>query len=317
MRGAIVRLWLSFGAVLIAAPAISADPNASVVQVGKTSLAVGELQRRWLELPAFQRQALGKSDKERLEAYVERWIIPQMLLTEEAMGRKAPSTERRRTLEVSVLQQVMADRVRKQSDASSPVTEADIKAYLEMHREEFDRPERIMLFRILVATEGEARAVIQKLRGAPDFDAWRNLAREKSLDRATNMRGGELGFVAADGKSDIYELQVDPVLVSAAQRLNDGEIGKNPVRESDKFAVIWRRGHVAASHTNLNTLGPTIRAHLREARAAAAFNELLTQLKSKYVKEFSPNRLDGIDFGQIASDRFQSGPPVNSADASP
>ena len=131
------------------------------------------------------------------------------------------------------------------------------------------------------------------------------------------MRGGELGFVAADGKSDIHELEVDPTLFAAAARLKDGEIVRTPVRENDKFAIVWRRGHVAAARADLNTLAPTIRAHLREARAAKAFDDLLIRLKSKYVKDYSPNRLNGVDFGETPSDKFQAGTPADTADASP
>ncbi len=311
------RQLICVATVLVAVPAALADSDAAVVQVGKQSLSVAELQRRWLELPAFQRQSLGKTDKQRLEAYIDRWIIPEMLLSQAAAERKAVSTERQRVIEKSVLQQAMAARIRKQSEVTSPVTETDIKDYLEAHRQDFDHPERLRLFRILVASEAEAMELIRKARGAADLETWRNLAREKSLDRATNMRGGELGFVAADGTSDIPELQVDPALFATAARLKDGEIGCTPVRENDKYAVVWRRGHVAAVRADLNSLAPTIRAHLREARAAKAFDELLTQLKSKYVKDYSPNHLDGVDFAETPSDKFQTGAPADTTEASP
>ena len=161
----------------------------------------------------------------------------------------------------------------------------------------------------MVANEAEAKAAIDKLRTSADFDVWRNLAREKSLDRATNMRAGELGFVAADGKSDMVELQVDPVLFAAAARLKDGEICKSPIREGDKFAVVWRRGHLAALRADPTSVATTIRAHLREARAASAFNELLAQLKAKYVTDLSPKRLDGVDFPETPSDQFRAATP--------
>ena len=316
VRGPVVRLCLSVSTLLCAVPAASADHEAAVVQVGKQSMSVSELQRRWLELPAFQRQALGKTDKQRLEAYINRFVVPDLLLSQTAVDTASVSPERRRIIERTVLEQAMTARIRKQSEVSSPVTDADIKDYLEAHRQDFDRPERLRLFRILVATEADAQALLQKLRGLPDFDTWRNLARDKSLDRATNMRGGELGFVTADGKTDVPELQVDPALFAAAARLKDGEIGKMPIREGTKFAIVWRRGHVAAVRADPKTLAPTIRAHLREARAAQAFDETLTQLKSKYVKDLDPKRLDGVDFGETPSDKFQAGAPENQSDAS-
>jgi len=195
------------------------------------------------------------------------------------------------------------------------VTDAEVRAYFEAHRGQFDRPERLRLFRVLVASDAEAKDIIHQAHELPDFDAWRKLAREKSLDHATNMRGGELGFIAADGHSDIFELAVDPALYAAAAKVKDGELVKSPVHEGDKFAVVWRRGHVAAEHAQLAAVSSLIRAQLRESRAQKAYDELLAQLRAKYVKDWQPNRLDGIDFGQTPADRFQSGSPTDVSDA--
>jgi len=241
-----VRMILALGAVLVTLPASSANPTTVVVEVGQQTLTVAELQRRWQELPLFQRKALGKTDPERLKAFVEQRVVPEMLWQKAATDRLVLADKRSLALEKSVMQQALAERVRRESENANPVTEADVSAYMELHRQDFDRPERLRLFRIVVANEADALAIIKKLESAPDFEAWRNLAREKSLDRATFMRGGELGFVAADGKSDFPELQIDPVLYAAAARLKDGEISKMPVREGQQFAVIWRRGHVSA-----------------------------------------------------------------------
>lgn len=306
VRGPFTRSLLAGSIVFLSLPAASADSSAVVIQAGKKSVTVAELQGRWLQLPAFQRRALGKTEAERLRVFVDRWVLPELLLTQAAADRKNLSNERWQTIEKSVLQQALVERIRKQSDTDFPVTDADVKAYLESNRQAFDQPERLRIYRILVATEAEALALIQKVRGAPDFETWKNTAREKSLDRATNMRGGELGFVAADGKSDRVELQVDSALFAAAAKLKDGEIGKLPIREGDKYAVVWRRGHTVETRANPANLTKTIRAHLRESRAALAFDRLVSQLKAKYVRDFNPNRLDGVDFPETPGDQFRA-----------
>jgi peptidyl-prolyl cis-trans isomerase C len=285
---------LALGAVLVTLPASSANPTTVVVEVGQQTLTVAELQRRWQELPLFQRKALGKTDLERLKAFVEQWVVPEMLWQMAATHRHVLPNQRSLALEKSVMQQVLVERVRTESENANPVTDADVKAYVESHRQDFDRPERLRLFRIVVASEADARAIIKKIDGAPDLEVWRNLAREKSLDRATFMRGGELGFVAADGKSDLPELQIDPALYAAAARLKDGEISKTPVREGQQFAVIWRRGHVPAMRASLTSFTDTVRAHLRESRAATALLDLLAKLRASYVKDLKPQLLDAV-----------------------
>ncbi len=307
VRSVIVRLLVASCVALGASRAHSADPNAVVIQVGRRTVSVAELERRWQSLPLFQRQALGESTPARLHAFIDRWIVPDLLLEQAAQSHRDPSNARLQVLEKSVLQQVLLERLRAQSENVHPVADADVKLYFETHRQQFDRPERLHLFRILTADEKSANELIQKLKNATDFDTWRNMAREKSLDRATNMRGGELGFISADGKSDIVELQVAPALFAAAARLNDGELTKQPIREGDKFAVLWRRGHLAAEPANLRLLDAAIRSHLKQARAQADFEELLSQLKGQHVKDLKPERLDGVTFQSSPSDDFSAG----------
>lgn len=309
VRSAFARLLIAACVVFFPTPASSEDRDTVVVRVGKMALTTRELQWRWQQLPAFQQKALGKTDLERAQTFVDQWIVPEMLLVQSASSRAALSNERKRAIQNSVLQQALAQQIRHQTDVSLPVTDADVASYLESHRQDFDKPERLRLNRILLATEAEALTLIHEVRGAPDYDSWRNLARDKSLDRATNLRGGELGFVAADGRSDIVELQVDSELFSAAARLKDGELGKAPVREGDKFAVVWRRGHMSASRADPRSVDSTIRAHLRELRAATAFDQLLTELRAKYVTDLNAARLDGVEFKETPSDNFQVATP--------
>ena len=305
----IVRLLAAGGVALAATPANSADPNAVVIQVGRRTVSASDLERRWQALPIFQRNALGDSTQSRLRAFVDRWIVPDLLMEQAARSRTDSSQARVRVLENAILQQVLVERLSAQSETTNPVTDADVKSYLESHRQQFDRPERLRLFRILVADEKIANELILKLDHVTDFDTWRNAAREKSLDRATNMRGGEIGFVSADGKSDIVELQVDPVLFAAAAHLKDGELAKRPIQEGDKFAVLWRRGHLAAELVSLALVAAPIRSHLKQARVRADYDALLSQLRRQYVRDQKPEGLEGVTFESTSGDEFSAGKP--------
>lgn len=282
-------------------PARSADPKV-VVQVGNRTLSVADLERRWLALPAFQRRALGPDNEARLRSFVNRWVIPELLLAQ-ATDAATPKSPRAAIAEQLVLQQALVNELRQQNQKQSPITDGEVRAYFEAHRDLFDRPERLRLCRILLADRTSAEELIQKVKDAP-FDTWRNLAREKSLDAATRMRGGELGFVSADGKSDIVELQVDPKLFDAAVGLKDGELAKQPIAEGDKFAVLWRRGHTAAQVAQLTLHRAAIREHLEQARAQATLATLLAELRRKHVRDLHPELLDGVNFEPNARDSF-------------
>ena len=67
--------------------------------------------------------------------------------------------------------------------------------------------------------------------------------RARSLDKATAMRGGDLGFVRADGTTDVPRVRVDP---AALRRRGQGE-GRRPgsrarCARATSWAAIWRRG---------------------------------------------------------------------------
>jgi hypothetical protein len=296
VRRALSWLLLTGGLTLVAASALCADPNAVVVQVGEHRVSVSELERRWRELPGFQRQALGTSVQSRLRTFIDRWVVPDLLLVQAPRILDVRASSRAQTAQKAILQQALANHLRSQTEKQTPVTEGDAKAYFEAHRDLFDKPERLRLFRILLADQKSAEELIQKVKNATAFDAWRNLAREKSLDLATRMRAGELGFVSAEGKSDIVELQVNPVLFAAAARLKDGEIAKQPINEGNQFAILWRRGHVAAEPATLAANEAAIVEHLRQARAHAALDALVSELKTKYVRDQRPEALEGVTF---------------------
>jgi len=296
VRHALAWLLLTGGLTLVAASAFCADPNAIVVQVGEHKVSVSELERRWQALPAFQRQALGTSAQSRLRTFIERWVVPDLLLLQSPCVPDVRTSSRAQAAQKAILQQSLATRLRSQTEKQTPVTEGDVKAYFVAHRDLFDKPERLRLFRILAADQKSAEELIQKLKNATTFDTWRDLAREKSLDLATRMRGGELGFVSADGKSDIVELQVNPALFAAAARLKDGEMAKQPINEGNKFAILWRRGHVAAEPATLAANEAAIVEHLRQARAQTALDTLVSELKTKYVRDQRPEALEGVTF---------------------
>jgi peptidyl-prolyl cis-trans isomerase C len=289
-------LLLTGGLTLVAASALGVDPNAIVVQVGEHKVSVSELERRWQALPAFQRRALGTSAQSRLRTFIDRWVVPELLLVQSPRAPDIRTSSRVQTAQQSILQQALADDLRSRTEKQTPVTDGDVKAYFEAHRDLFDKPERLRLFRILLADQKDAEELIGKLKNAPAFDTWRNLAREKSLDRATSMRAGELGFVSADGKSDIVELQVNPALFAVAARLKDGEMTKQPINEGNKFAILWRRGHIAAEPATLAAHETAIFEHLRQARDQAALGALVSELKTKFVRDQRPEALEGVTF---------------------
>ena len=147
----------------------------------------------------------------------------------------------------------------------------EIAGFYAQNLARFDTPERIGVFRILCSSEAEAKEVIAVARGSSGLTRWKELARDKSLDKATAYRSGNLGFLAADGTSSEVSVRVDPALFAAASRVRDGEIVAEPVAEGPAFAVVWRRGSTpaSASHAGARDCRHHPSACSREARIRA------------------------------------------------
>jgi peptidyl-prolyl cis-trans isomerase C len=272
------RQWLSLAGAAFCIAATSAD--SAVLGVGETTYAMQEV-RTWLSRDAT---LLGSSAKgaERVELVRER-LSELALLTEHA--RTTLPAELQSKLRDSVL----ASALEKQLGEEQVVTDADVSAYYERQRAFYVAPKAINLWRVLLPDEASALSLLAQLDGqVASLSKWSNLARERSLDEATKHRSGSLGFVRADGSTDVPQVRVDPALYLAAEQVEDGELVPKPVAEGEHFAVVWRRGTRPAQERSLASEADNIRAILRRAKAQAALDELLLRLRKEHVTQFDP-----------------------------
>jgi len=116
------------------------------------------------------------------------------------------------------------------------------------------------------------------------------------LDKATYLRAGSLGFVRADGSTDVPQLQIDPVLYAAANKVADGRIVAEPVKEGARFAVVWRRGSRPGSQVSLAEASPSIRSTLLRDKTRLALQGLLKLLHEQQVRELHPEHIELADF---------------------
>ncbi len=192
-----------------------------------------------------------------------------------------------------VARRVLADRLGEHEASSLPAPSTEeLRKTIKQNSREFMRPERLRLFRILLPSEADARELRAKFGPGTTLTEWRAAARERSLDRATHERGGDLGFVAPDGTTDVPEVRVDPALYQAARALTDGEIAPGIVREGEHFALVWRRGHLPPVETPLREIERLATASLLREKAATRVQELTRELRKTQLREHHPERLE-------------------------
>ncbi len=277
------------------APATGGARDAVIAKVGTRAITAGELQDRIAAMPAFQRRALADSPDALKKVVLEKVLIREALLDQ---GAAAAHVED----DLAVKQAVARSRaeatlraLRGQAGGPAAVSRADVQAYFEAHRDRFETEERYSVWRILCKTREEAAGVLDAVKKDGQLAKFQELAEAHSIDKATNLRGGNLGFVNEAGASNEAGLRVDPAIVRAAMGVKDGELVAAPVEEAGNWAVVWRRGTVGATHRTADELAPQIRELVFKERVAASQAKLIEALRARDVRDLHEELLQGLE----------------------
>jgi len=295
-----MRAWPVFAAVLFAVAARAdapTDPRRAIVcvHVGNRDITVGEVEDRMAQVPPFQLRTFGADEDEIRRNFVAQVIVPDALWAQGASARHLDTQIPTRFDLDRARAQATLRALQKRLGSPNDVPMAEVQAYYDKNKSHYDAPERIQIWRISCATREEAQTVIAAAKKDPTVANWDKLAREHSLDKATYLRSGNVGFVAADGTSNEAGLRIDPAIPKAAQAVRDGEFVPDPVPEGSGFAVIWRRGTVGASHRSVEDVKAQIQWSIMRQKEDDEKKKLLDELRKTNLKEENPELLSGID----------------------
>lgn len=172
----------------------------------------------------------------------------------------------------------------------------DVAKYYEENVDEFRRPEMRRARHILVSSKKEARAILDELESEKG-STFRAMAKERSLDTETNLRGGDLLYFTEDGTlvGNPDAPRIDEVLAKAAFALDEkGDLG-GPLDLGDgKWSVIELTGIRPELLQTLERANGAIRRKLWREEREAALAKLEADLRAELKPEVHPERLDGI-----------------------
>jgi peptidyl-prolyl cis-trans isomerase C len=296
------------------APADAARRAEVVAHIGPTrTILVGELEDRILAMPAFQRATFGDSAAAIRHRFLSDVVVREILLSlgaeADGLGQKLPAAYALDRARSSATIRAIRARI----GPASSISIEDVREFYEANRERYESPERIQIWRILCATRDEAQTVLDLATKDASPRTFSDLARDHSLDKATRLRAGNVGFVTEDGASNEPGLRVDPALVRAAQSVHDGQLVAHPVPEGDAFAVVWRRGTLAASKHTLNDVAAQVRDTLWTARVKSETDGLVSRLRASKLRDLNQASLDNVDLDLAGKTR----PHPSAADAQP
>jgi len=151
------------------------------------------------------------------------------------------------------------------------ITDAQVEDYMKTHADEFKQNTEYNILQIIVSTKDQANKVIAELAKGESFAT---LARDRSLDDATNNTGGDLGWIEGDDP-----FVAAPVL-EAAKLLKVGEVSK-PVPLQQGFAIVKLKNRREKVNPDLAFVRENVRRELA-LQEAPPLKDYVQQLRGKW-----------------------------------
>jgi peptidyl-prolyl cis-trans isomerase C len=281
------------------APGITPELQARVLaKVGSREITLGEYAATLQRMDPFERLRYQSPDR-RKQLLDE--LIDLELLAEEARRRgldKQPETQER-------VRQMLRDELLSEVRASVPtpgeISEADARRYYDEHRDDFREPERRRVAHIALASEAEAKTVLEKALGVSAAE-WGKLVEAKSNDaRGKPSLGlppelaGDLGIVGPPGHARGDNPNVPEPLRAAVFEIDKlGGVLPKVVAAAGSFHVVRLTGKTDARDRTFADADRSIRVALVQERIRAREAELEAELKKKY-----PVTIDEVQLAKI------------------
>ncbi len=198
-------------------------------------------------------------------------LLEQMIATRlmadaarKAKVQEEPDVKRRLLLtQDQVVAQLYVNQLMKKG-----VTDQKLKAAYDKYVKDAPPREEVKARHILVASEAEAKAIIEQLKKGADFAT---LAKEKSTDPAAKTSGGDLGWFTKD--------QMVPAFADAAFKLKKDEITDTPVKTQFGWHVIKVEDRRTAPTPTFDQVKPQLTDMVEREVLAEKMKELRTAAK--------------------------------------
>jgi peptidyl-prolyl cis-trans isomerase C len=239
-----------------------ADPNQVVARINGVDITRQQVIDSATDLPDQLRAQIDQIFPQLLQRY----IGLQLLADKGRADNLAEDPEVKKLVvdaENQAIRQVYVTRYLEQQ-----VTDQAIQARYDKNLKDNPPPEEVSASHILVATEDEAKAIIEQLNGGADFAT---VAKEKSTDKGSGANGGELGWFSKDVMVKEF--------ADAAFAMQAGEISKAPVKSQFGYHIIKLNERRIQPAPPLESEREKIRAELAEETVQALVTTLRKDAK--------------------------------------
>lgn len=249
-----------------------------LVTIANKFITLNDFKHKLSRLPSHFQTMAEKNKKNLLDD-----MIVESLFMEDAVRKGLDrDKEVREVLEEARKKIVIAKFVKTEVDDKVNINEEEIKKFYEDHKEDFKKPEMWRASHILVASEGEAKDILNELSKGRSFE---EMAREKSTD-ATAARGGDVGYFRKG--------QVLPEFENTCFNLKVGDIS-GIVHTQFGYHIIKLTDKRSESVESYDEAKPKIENELRLKQRNELFDKLVSDLKYRYRVKVEEDALKALE----------------------
>jgi peptidyl-prolyl cis-trans isomerase C len=251
-----------------------------LVKVGDTTITVGEFAERLAEQSPYLRARYASPERRR--EFLDNLVRFELMAAEAHRRGYDRSEEVERTRKQMMIQALMKaefeDRIQ-----PSDITDDEVRAYYESHRDEFDKPEQVRASHILIRDRAKAQRVLREvLAKKTDIAFWRTAAQTHNEDPETRDRFGDLRFFSRPAERRPDEPDIPAAVAEAAFGLAQiGDIHEQLVQSPAGYHIVKLTGRRAALRRSLEEASRPIRNRLWRERREQKIQEFIDQLRAR------------------------------------
>lgn len=237
----------------------------AVAIVNGEIITLSALKQKISSYPEFYQQYVKQFPQQALEDYIGERLLMQ----------KAKKFERKYSKEIKkaienykndlLIKEFLADQVLSKAD----ISQDEIKNYYNNNLKDFLVPERVHLYEIVVATEEEARNILNRISSGEDFS---EIAKKESISPSKD-KGGDLGMISRG--------QLMPELEEILFSMKPNSVLEKVVRTDQGYHIIKIGEKQPAHLQTLEEATPTIKQILINQKRTQLLNTYVNQIKNE------------------------------------
>ncbi len=265
-----------------------------LVQIGDETITVGEFANKLADQSPYLRARYNSPERRR--EFLNNMIRFEVLAQEAQRRGLHDLPDIARTRKQAMTQQMMKEMFENRIRLSD-VTDEEVTAFYEAHRDEFNKPEQVRASQIRFTSRATAQRVLRQLKAnESDVALFRRLAEQHNTDEATRENLGDLRFFSREGEGDPAESASVPAPIREAAfgipRI--GGVHGELVEIDGAFYIVKLTGRRAAIRRTLDEARRPIQNRLWREKRETAIETFVAELRGAADVEVNESALQSV-----------------------